>query len=119
MKNFELFSLSNNEYKYILICLSYESVANYIDDIENTINDFSKEGILLIDQLLITGNIENRFIACSYSSGELKLSTAKNVMPNNKIKEISANFFKKNPELIENSILPKYQRFLIKKGCVI
>jgi hypothetical protein len=119
MDNFKLFNLSDNKYKYILICVSYESIVNYLDEIECSIKDSSKNGVILIDQLLVTGNIKNRFVACDFVYGKLNLSTARNVEPNIKIKKFSTTFFKNNPNFIDNSILPKYQRQLIKEGCVI
>ena len=75
--------------------------------------------VIIIDQLLTTGNNKNRFISCEYQKGKIKLFTAKNVDCSENIRKISSQVLKNNYELIENSILTKNQKQCIKEGRAI
>lgn len=113
MKNYILVNLMNEEYQKFLICLTYESILNYLNDIQNEIVIKESAGTLLIDQLLVTGNSKNRFISCVYSNGKINLSSAMNVRPKANIKHITISYLRENPELVENSILPEYYRNIL------
>lgn len=116
MKNYVLYDLQNGKYDYFLLGLTYESILNYLDILENDQLLHNKSGKLLIDQLLVTGNGKNRFITCEYNRGEIVLSTAENIIPDKEYKDLAIKLLQQNIELLKCSILSDHQRELISEG---
>ena len=119
MKKYILEKINEDEYTYFIISLTYESILDYIEEIENELKVEKNIRIILIDQLLTTGNNKNRFISCEYENGKIKLFTAKNVDCKENIRKISSQILKDKFKLIENSILTNYQKQSIKAGRAI
>lgn len=119
-KFFKIYTLNADLYDCMVICLTCESIFSYIDALQKAISDTGvKEGTILIDQLLISGNGENRFLTINYSNGLFDLTSAQNVEADIKYRQITSCELKNNELLLENSILTTEQISLIKKGCVI
>jgi hypothetical protein len=116
MGNYILYKLNNSQYDYLLLCLTYESILNYLDQLENDQLLRNRSGKLLVDQLLVTGNGRNRFIACDFRNGEIILSTANNVASDNKYKVLTMKLLQQNYDLLKCSILSDHQRELILEG---
>jgi hypothetical protein len=114
--NYLLYQLNNDQYDYFLLCLTYESILNYLDNLENDPLIKNSSGKLLVDQLLVTGNGRNRFITCDFRCGEIILSTAKNIIPDKKYKDLTIKLLQQNYEMLECSILSDHQRDLIMEG---
>lgn len=119
MKKYNLKKINEDEYTYFIISLTYESILDYIEEIENELSIEKNIRLILIDQLLATGNNKNRFISCEYQNGKIRLFTAKNVECKENIRKISSQILKDKYYLIENSILTKYQKQRIKEGIAI
>lgn len=105
MNEFYITKLSDKKYSFLAMSLSYESILNYIIELEHKINGAS--GTILIDQLLSTGNNKNRFIQCVVNKGKINLSSAQNVNPSMEIIKKSEDIFRKHPNAIEYSILTR------------
>lgn len=116
MKKYTIQRLDNKEYDSLLLCLTFESILNYIENIEHEQLILKSKGVLLVDRLLVTGNGKNRFILCSFDHGKIDLSTAKAICPQEYYKRISIDLLQKNFELLNNSILTDKQREDIKHG---
>ena len=119
MKKYILEKINEDEYTYFIISLTYESILDYVEEIEEELEIQNNIKTILIDQLLTTGNNKNRFISCEYQYGQIKLFTAKNVNCKENIRKVSSRILKDQYELIENSILTKYQKQSIKEGRAI
>lgn len=119
MKKYILEKINEDKYAYFIISLTYESILDYIEEIEKKLSIEKNKIVIIIDQLLTTGNNKNRFITCEYQNGKIKLFTAKNVDCSENIRKISSQVLKNNYELIENSILTKNQKQCIKEGRAI
>lgn len=118
MKNYYIKYLNyNNKHSVFVICLSCDSFLDYIDNIENEIH-FSR-CLVIIDQLFITGNSDNRFLHCEFEKGKLLLNTAKKVSATKKLKTITCEYIKDNKDLLINSSLTMKQRRLILDGNII
>lgn len=102
-------------YDRFIICLTFESIVNYLSEIESAPEMFTYSGKVLIDQLLVTGNGDNRFIECSFLNGKLNMSTAQIVIPNDRFRNITTERLYENYIYIEHSILTEYQRECIRK----
>ena len=119
-KFFKIYTLNADLYDCMVICLSYESIFSYIDALQKAIsNNGVKDGTILIDQLLISGNGKNRFLTIKYSNGSFDLTSAQNIEADIKYRQITSCELKNNESLLENSILSNSQISLIKKGHVI
>ena len=119
-KFFKIYNLNADLYDCMVICLTYESIFSYIDALQKAIFDSGvKDGTVLIDQLLISGNGKNRFLTIKYSNGLFDYTSAKNTEANIKYHQITSYELKNDESLLENSILSSRQISLIKKGCVI
>ena len=64
----------------------------------------------MIDQLLITGHNDNRFLSCNFSHGKLDFTTARIVNPTNFFREETVDLLHDNYGYVENSILTDSQR---------
>lgn len=104
-----------NGYDRYLLCLTFESIMNYLSEIESSPSIMNCSGKLLIDQLLVTGNGDNRFISCNFKNGKLDMDTAHSVKPDDCFRTITIEWLHNNYAYVENSILTEYQRQCIKE----
>ena len=104
----------SKDYDAVLLLLSTESVIEQIKVIEDDSNIKESSGTLLIDQLFLTGNNENRFISCSFTNGKLDLETIHVTQPDSFIQKEIAEWLYNHYEYVENSILTKSQKEKIK-----
>lgn len=119
MKEYTLSALCGKDYDGFLLCLSFESVLNYLDSIETEPLILNGKGVLLIDQLLVSGNGQNRFFSCLFDHGEIDLSTAQTVFPAVYYRELAVKMLQKDIPRLEYSILTNRQKECIGKGVPI
>lgn len=117
---YKTYYLENDIYSCLVICLSYASLFNYLDTL---CMELKNKGIttarLLLDQLLITGNKQNRFLSIEYSEGHILLQSAQNVTSiETKYRTLTANELKKRKSHLYNSILSKAEIKMIEEGIV-
>lgn len=119
MKEYIISHDVKNDYDGMILCLSYESIFSYLHSIETETLVKNSTGELLIDQLLITGNTENRYISCMYNFGKIIISSAKYVNPDNYYKSLSCKILKNNVDCLKNSILSNQQKEDILNNIII
>ena len=108
-----------NSKQIYLICMDYNSILNYIDEIENESLLESNAGELIIDQLLVAGNGKNRFITCQFYNGKIELGTAKNIEGTYDYKKITTELLKEYQNDLKYSILTDNQLRQIHEGHII
>ena len=119
-KYYKLYRLNTDNYDCLVICLSYESIFTYIDVLQKAILESGiKNGTILIDQLLISGNGKNRFLALNFTNGLFDYTTAKNTDADIKYHQITSFELKRDESILENSVLTEKQIAMIKKGCIL
>ena len=106
--------INDKEYDRYLLCLTFESIINYLPAIEESPDLIGYTGKMLIDQLLVAGNGINRFISCECKSGKIELNTAKNVSPDASFKKRSSKILHDTYKYVENSILTVEQKQLVR-----
>lgn len=116
MRDYIICPCESQKYDSFLLCLTFESIINYLKQVETDPHILESSGTLLIDQLLVTGNNPNRFISCHYSFGKIFLSSSEIVTPSIEELNQALKLLSNNYTLIENSILTDQQRDYIKKG---
>lgn len=119
MLEYTISKLNYDRYNAFLLCLTFESILNYLERIEKEMVIQQNQGHILIDQLLITGNGPNRFISCFFDHGKIDISSAHIVTPEAHYRELSVQLLQQNYSLLKNSILTDQQRESIKQGIPI
>lgn len=110
MKEYAIYQLKDKEYDGFLLCLTYESILNYLKSIESEAMISESKGVLLVDQLLTTGDGRNRFLVCPFDHGVLNVDAAENVCPKEYYKRLSIQLLRQNYTWLQNSILTDQQR---------
>lgn len=108
-----------NPDEFYLVCMDYNSILNYIDEIENESIICSQEGILIIDQLLVAGDGKNRFISCQFSFGKIDLASARNIEAKLEFKKLTIEFLQSNFSSLRYSILSENQLNMIREGLMV
>ena len=116
MDNFVMKDIVKDGYDKFLIWLSSESLIDHLGSIEKALGMNHSSGMVLIDQLFVTGNEENRFISCQYTDGKLDLKTARIVTPPIAFRKETAEWIRDHYEVVENSILTMEEREKAKRG---
>lgn len=118
MNEFVILKVKTSGYDRFLLCLTFESIATYKSLVELSPLIMFQTGKILIDQLLVTGNGQNRFISCEYVNGILDFTTAQSVRADDCFQSITVKWLNAHYTYVENSILTEKQRLCIQK-CVL
>lgn len=117
---YKLYTLSSSNYACLVVCLSYESIFNYVEELQAELESKGiQEGQILIDQLLISGNGKNRFLSMKIENGNFVYTSAQNVDAEQHYHQLTSSELMRNQKLLENSILTPKQVSMISRGCVI
>lgn len=116
MNNFVIKETNKDGYDRFLLWLSFESIIDHLDSIEEAPNMMNSSGKILIDQLLITGDGHNRFMGCDFKNGKLDFKTAHIVSPGTFFREETVQWLHDNYRYVEYSILTESQRQKVKDG---
>lgn len=119
MKEYYIRKLNKSSYDCYLLCLSYDSILNYIENLEKEACFDLPSGAILIDQLLVTGNGKNRFISCCFENGKINLTSAKNATPDDEFRCFAVEYLKNNVNILENSILTESLQERILEGVAV
>lgn len=115
MNEFVIHKVETSGYDRFLLCLTFESIATYKTLVESSSLITNQTGKILIDQLLVTGNGQNRFICCDYVNGILDFTTAQVVQPDDYYKIITVKWLNSHYAYVEHSILTEAQRHYIRE----
>lgn len=115
MDEFVIHKVKTSGYDRFLLCLTFESITTYKSLVESSPLIKCQTGKILIDQLLVAGNGQNRFISCEYVSGILDFTTAQAVHPDDYYKKIAVKWLNSHYAYVEHSILTEEQRYYIRE----
>lgn len=116
MKAYDIIEFKN-DYKYVVLATSYENPMDELENIEEELSAKGYSGRVLFDLLLCNGMNSNRFIEMNFDGNYFDLSSSIIIEnPNKFIKEGIYQYLKDKPLLLENSILPNAQRYIITMG---
>lgn len=117
MHKFQIFKLHDEPYDFLIIATSYENPLSSFNEIEELLN--VEEARLLFDLTLINGMKKNRYIKCDYRAGtnaHMFCSIVDSI--DDYIKNLSCNYFSKNEEVVQKSVIPNSLKFLLKSGMI-
>ncbi|MGF3076879.1 type II toxin-antitoxin system RnlB family antitoxin [Facklamia sp. P12955] len=117
MKNYQILKLNNEQFDFLVIATSYKNPLSYIDEISNEIaTDKAK---ILFDLTLINGMKSNRYIYFNFHKGENYWESCSMVKDiDERISNISRDYFFNNKDIVERSVIPDALKFLLKAGMV-
>lgn len=104
------------DYDVFLVCIGHEGLMAYLDQVEEEPLIKEGSGVLLVDQLLITGNGKNRFMTIPFEKGELFINKAEQIDPDETYRKKSAGHLRERLHLLENSILMDHEIEHISNG---
>jgi hypothetical protein len=94
-------------------------VLSYCEEIENESLIQNNKGYCLIDQLLVTGNEQNRFVLIPYIYGLLDFARGKAVSVNQNIRKLSVELLNKNVPALQDTILTDFQQRMVLNNVAI
>ena len=113
MKAYDIIEFKS-DYKYVILVTSYENSMDELENIEDELGAKEYSGKVLFDLLLCNGMNSSRFVEIEFNGKCFDLSSSTIIKnPNNSIKEDIHQYFKDKPALLENSVLPEAQRYII------
>lgn len=119
MKDYILYGLNEEKYGVLLLCLTHENIFTFYQDVQQEPLFQNSKGIILLDQLLVTGNGDNRFVSLPYDCGKIDFSKAENVMVSNTIRKISVELLNTNISALQNTILTDDQQEMVRQKIAI
>ena len=113
MKAYDIIEFKS-DYKYVILVTSYENPMDELENIEDELGAKEYSGKVLFDLLLCNGMNSSRFVEIEFNGKCFDLSSSITIKnPNKSIKEGIHQYLKDKPVLLENSVLPKAQRYII------
>ena len=100
---------------------THEAPLQYLEEMTDAFVDRKFNGVVLIDELLHSGNNEDRFIKAFFDREkfEKKSFSFENIERRSEIRKISCESLWNKYEIIDYSILNNAQKCLINKGSFI
>jgi hypothetical protein len=107
-----------NNMAYIVVS-SYDFSLRFNDLLIHELQSTKFKGTVLIDMLLKTGNNQNRYSSIIFDGEKLDITNFQRISNPKIFWELEKDIFITHKNIIENSILPDYQKALILQGKAI
>lgn len=116
---------TKGEYPYVVVGTSYIHPFDELDDVEKELRERRYSGPVLMDALLRSGFTGNRRQVMQFNGEEFVYQYGENSI--SKVLEVSPQvdkavyeYFVKNPDVLDKeNMLPRAQRYLLKKGTLL
>lgn len=121
MSDFEILKIDDEKYNMLIIMKTYEAPLKYLDEMAKLLKELQFRGIVLIDELMHSGNNNDRFIK-GYFDGENFDDNAFSfeiIDRRDEIRKYSSELLRNDPEIFDFSGLNDAQKKLIIKGLYI
>ena len=120
MKNFDIIMLEKLNIVLVLI-LDCESPFDHLQEIVEELKRNKYEGTVVFDELLHSGNNDERFIICNFADRNFVTDSFQfySVPKQHMIRGYMNAYLKRNSESLRVSGLGSHQIGLIEKGCVV
>lgn len=120
MKEYDIIKLENQNVMLILI-QTCESPFDYLPEIADDLRKLNYSGKIIFDELLHSGNTDERFISCIFDQKEF-IAESFRFMPVKKqatIRKYLCEYLQSDKDYLYTSGLTSYQQKLIERNCVI
>lgn len=120
MKSYNIITLEKEKMALVLI-LDCESPFVYLQEIAQELNHRKYAGIIVFDELLHSGNSEERFIICRFEQGKFEMNSFQfyDVPKQDSLRGYMDSYMRQNLEELRASGLTSYQIKLLEKGCLV
>lgn len=120
MKNYNIITLEKKKMTLVLI-LDCESPFSYMQEIGEELKCKKYVGKVVFDELLHSGNNEERFIICKFEQGEFVTDSFQfyDVPKQDSLRMYMDSYMRKNLDGLQESGLTSYQIKLLKQGCLV
>ena len=108
--------LDNKEYTILAIVADCTDVFAFVNVLHEESMAKDLNGKVLLDQLLLTGNADNRFVEVPYKDGVPKLYLGKKVEVDEEMRQLSTDMLLESGIDLDNTILSDCQKRIIKNG---
>lgn len=115
-KLYHIEKLDKEGYPYIIFSKSYVSPIEVLESLEHELKEIRVKGKIIFDLLLSNGDSPDRYFEADFDGSQIDKKSFRQVNSiSNKVKQISNKYYYDRLNLLENSVLSKAQKFLIKK----
>ena len=108
--------LYKKEYRILAIVTDCTDVFAFVKVLHEESMAKDLNGKILLDQLLITGNSDNRFVEVPYKDGVAKLYLGKKVEVDEEMRQLSTDMLLESGIDLDNTILRDCQKRIIRNG---
>lgn len=121
MNNFDIVSLDDKDIKILVIMKTSDSPFDFVDELQEQLKTIDFCGLFVIDELLHSGNNEERFISGFFDGNSFDNSKFRfeYIAKKSTIRSYMCNYLQSDLEVLNYSGLTDKQQKLISHGCVI
>ncbi|SCL88148.1 type II toxin-antitoxin system RnlB family antitoxin [Sporanaerobacter sp. PP17-6a] len=118
MSKYKIEYIRSGAFSALIISLTYENIFKELEKIEKELTDNHINGMVVFDNLLKTGNNEERFISAFFNGTKFDRNSFKftKISRVNSVRQLSCSSLRNYKENIEMSILNKFQKDLLLRG---
>lgn len=121
MNNFDIIDLDDKDIKILVIMKTSDSPFDFIDELQERLKTIDFSGLFVIDELLHSGNNEERFIRGFFDGDSFDASKFRFEFMDKKsiMRSYMCDYLKSDLEVLNYSGLTDKQQKLISHGCII
>lgn len=121
MNNFDIVNLNDKDGKILVVMKTSDSPFDFVNELQEQLKMMGFSGVFVIDELLHSGNNEERFISGFFDGESFDRSKFKfeEVAKKSVIRSYICEYLKSDREVLNYSSLTDKQQKLISHGCVI
>ncbi len=121
MADFDIVNLDDKEIKILIVMKTSDSPFDFVDELQRQLKIIGFSGTFVIDELLHSGNNEERFISGFFDGDSFDDSKFrfKDIEKKNMIRSYICEYLKSDLEILNYSSLTDKQQKLISHGCII
>lgn len=121
MNNFDIVNLDEKDKKILIVMKTCDSPFDFVDELQEQLEIMEYSGVFVIDELLHSGNNEERFISGFFDGKSFDNSKFKfeSIEKKNVIRNYICEYLKSDLDVLKYSSLTERQQKLISHGCVI
>lgn len=121
MNDFDIINLDDQNVKILVVMKTSDSPFDFVNEIQEQLKMMEFSGLFVIDELLHSGNNDERFISGFFDGNSFDNSKFRfeNIDRQSVIRRYMCDYLKSDLEVLNYSGLTDKQQKLISHGCVI
>lgn len=121
MEYFDIVNLDDQDIKILVVMKTSDSPFDFVKELQEQLKMIGYSGLFIIDELLHSGNNEERFISGFFDGDSFDNSKFRfeKIAKRSVIRSYICNYLKSDLEVLNYSSLTDKQQKLISHGCVI